>query len=134
MSSPATICKAAIIYFLIVFGVGFILGPIRIMWIVPQLGQRVAELLEAPVMLAVILLAARMIVRRYGTEVSIARRLWIGSLALAFLIVAEFSFVLSLRRISIAEYFASRDPVAAGVYYVMLLFFAAAPALVGRSS
>ena len=42
------IVKAAVLYFALVFGAGFVLGPIRILWVAPRLGARVAELLEAP--------------------------------------------------------------------------------------
>jgi hypothetical protein len=37
-----------------VFGTGFVLGPIRVLWAVPRLGERVAELMEAPLMLVAI--------------------------------------------------------------------------------
>ncbi len=35
--------KAALLYFLIVFGAGSLLGPIRILFVVPRIGERVAE-------------------------------------------------------------------------------------------
>ena len=53
---PQTI-KAGVLYFCGVFGMGFVLGPIRILWAVPRFGERTAELLEAPLMLLVIVLA-----------------------------------------------------------------------------
>ena len=56
---PLTILKAAVVYFALVFGTGFVLGPIRILFLVPRFGVRVAELMEFPVMLVVIVLAAR---------------------------------------------------------------------------
>jgi len=43
--------KAGVLYFAVVFGAGFVLGPIRVMWVVPRLGTRTAEILEAPIML-----------------------------------------------------------------------------------
>jgi len=51
-------------YFALVFGAGFMLGPMRILCIAPRLGERTAELLEAPVMLAISILTARWVVRR----------------------------------------------------------------------
>jgi hypothetical protein len=63
--TPKRIIWAGLTYFALVFGVGFILGPIRILLIVPRLGERVAELLEAPVMLLVIIFAALWVVRRF---------------------------------------------------------------------
>jgi hypothetical protein len=32
------ILKAGVLYFALVFGAGFVLGPIRILWAVPRLG------------------------------------------------------------------------------------------------
>jgi len=48
-----------VVYFCLVFGVGFILGTIRVLWVVPHLGVRTAELIETPLMLAATFLAAR---------------------------------------------------------------------------
>jgi hypothetical protein len=53
------ILKAGVPYFAFVFGVGFVLGTIRTLWVVPRFGARMAELMEAPFMLVVTLVAAR---------------------------------------------------------------------------
>jgi hypothetical protein len=53
------ILKAAFLYFAIVFGVGFVLGTIRTIWVVPRVGVRTAELLEMPAMFILIVIAAR---------------------------------------------------------------------------
>ena len=50
--------KAALLYFLTVFGAGFLLGPIRIFLLVPKIGVRAAELIEMPIMLTAIYFAA----------------------------------------------------------------------------
>ncbi len=55
------ILKAAAYYFAAVFGAGFVLGTVRVLWLAPQLGARAAELLETPIMLVVMLVAARSI-------------------------------------------------------------------------
>jgi hypothetical protein len=47
------ILKAATVYFVLVFGAGFVLSPIRILFIFPRFGVRIAELMEAPIMLLV---------------------------------------------------------------------------------
>ncbi len=57
------ILKAGVLYFAVVFGAGFMLGPIRILWAAPRLGTRMGELLEAPIMLVITIVAARRIVR-----------------------------------------------------------------------
>jgi hypothetical protein len=47
------ILKAGILYFALVFGAGFVLGTIRVLLVMPRFGARMAELMEAPVMLVV---------------------------------------------------------------------------------
>lgn len=51
--------KPAVAYFLLVFGAGFVLGTVRVLLILPLVGERAAELLEMPLMLTVIVFAAR---------------------------------------------------------------------------
>ena len=43
---------ATILYFPIVFGTGFLCGPIRVFWLEPRLGEALATLCEAPFLLA----------------------------------------------------------------------------------
>jgi hypothetical protein len=124
--------KAGALYFVLVFGTGFLLGAIRTLWIVPRLGTRMAELMEAPFMLAVTILAARWIVHRLAMPSVLSRRLGMGLIALGLMLVAEFGLVLWLRGLSIKEYLATRDPVSGTVYYVLLGVFAIMPLLVGR--
>ena len=72
------ILKAGTLYFALVFGAGFVLGPIRILWAVPRFGTRVAELMEAPIMLVVTILAGRWIVRRLAVPPKPSSRLGYG--------------------------------------------------------
>jgi hypothetical protein len=71
------IVKAAAISFGVGFGAGFVLGTLRALWVVPRLGVRAAELLEAPVMLAVTVLAARWVAAVFilGAGLSVGCRL-----------------------------------------------------------
>ena len=124
--------KAALVYFLIVFGVGFLLGPIRILLVVPRLGERMAELLEAPLMMLVIIVAANWIVRRFQLPVRTIYRLGTGVSAFILGLVFEFGLVLTLRGLTLREYFETRDPIATGVYYLTLVLFALMPSLVRR--
>lgn len=126
------ILKAGVFYFALVFGAGFVLGPMRILWVVPRFGVRMAELLETPIMLVVTIFAARWIVRRLAVPFTAVSRLGMGFVALSLLLAAEFTLVLWLRALSISEYLSSRDPVSGTVYYVMLGAFAIMPLLVDR--
>jgi hypothetical protein len=128
------ILKAGVLYFALVFGAGFVLGPIRILWLAPRFGMRIAELMEMPIMFVVIIVAARWIVRRLAVPSAPLSRLGMGCIALALVLIAEFTLVLWLRGLTIAEYIVSRDPVSGTVYYVMLGMFAIMPLLVTRRS
>jgi hypothetical protein len=114
--------KIAAIYFALVFGAGFVLGSVRVLWLEPQTGIRAAELLEMPVMLAVILAAARFLVRRYPVPY-----LRTGLLALAMLLGAEIVLGVTLRGLSVQRVLLDRDPVSGAAYYASLAVFALAP-------
>ena len=126
------ILKAGVLYFAFVFGAGFVLGTIRVLWIVPRFGARTAELMETPIMFVVTVFAARWVARRLSLPPVPTVRLGVGFVALGFLLVTEFTVVLGLRGLTIGEYFAGRDPVAGTVYFVMLGVFALMPLLVAR--
>lgn len=121
------VLKAALLYVALVFGAGFALGPVRLLWAVPRFGTRTAELMEMPIMLVVTIVAARWVIRRLGVTPTVRARLGMGCAALGLLLLAEFGFVLRLRELSIQEYFASRDPVSGTAYYLMLGVVAVLP-------
>lgn len=121
-----------VLYFAVVFGTGFVLGPIRMLWLVPRVGARTAELLEAPLMLVAIVFLARWVVRRCRVPATLAARLRTGLVALALLVVAELSLAFALQGLTPLAYLASRDPVSGPVYLASVLFFAIAPVVVAR--
>ena len=127
------ILKAGLAYFLIVFGMGFVLGPIRVLAVAPYLGERTAELIEAPIMLTVILTGARWVIRRFELGPAAANRLGMGLIGLGLVLALEFSLVLWLRGVSLGEYVGNRDPVSMTVYYALLTVFAIAPLFVSRN-
>ena len=119
------------VYFSLVFSVGFILGVIRTLWVVPRVGETAAELMEAPLMLTAIYFGARFVTQRFEASRSVDY-LYSGVVALVLMLTVEFSVVLALQGKSIAEYLAEREPVAGAVYVVMLMIFAVMPWLVSR--
>jgi hypothetical protein len=126
------VLKAGALYFALAFGSGFVLGGIRVLWVVPRIGERTAELIEMPIMLVVIILAARWVARRFPLASTPTTRLGVGCVALGFLLTTELTMVLWLRGLTMGEYVASRDPVAGTVYLVMLGVFAVMPLLAAR--
>lgn len=122
----------ALAYFAIALGMGFLLGTIRVLWLVPQIGVRYAELAEMPIMLLGVYFAARWVTQYFALPPAISARLVVGISALVCLLIVEFTVVLWLQSISIAEFFANRDPVSGAAYIVSLILFALMPLLVNR--
>jgi hypothetical protein len=125
------IVRAAALYFVLVFAAGWILGPIRVFVLAPELGHTAAVLIEAPLMLAAMALAARFVLRRLAVR-AVGAALCIGLLALALLIGAEAIGVRWLRGLSLADYVRSLAPVDRAVMIASFALFAAMPALLLR--
>lgn len=129
---PTRTIKAGITYFALVFGAGFALGMIRVPFLVPRLGERVAELIEMPFMFVAIVVSARLIIRRFSLSANALARLGAGFLALGLLVAAEVLLAVALQDRTFGEYVASRDPVSGIVYLAMLALFAAMPLVLAR--
>ncbi len=122
--------RVALRYFLLVFAAGFALGTLRTLWIVPRLGERRAELLEFPLMFAVLFFASRYVVDRF--MLSPRGFLGAGCLAAAFLFVFDTFLVGALRGLSPAQAILGRDPLTGAIYYAMQVLFALFPYLRAR--
>jgi hypothetical protein len=72
------VLHAGLLYFALVFGAGFVLGPARLLWAEPRFGTRTAELMEMPIMLVVTVAAARWAVRRLAVPSTSLHRLGMG--------------------------------------------------------
>lgn len=120
--------KSGFLYALIVFLVGFCLGTIRVLFVVPKLGVRWAEILEAPLMILVSYLAARFLSNLRGSF-SRWQGFIIGLVALAFMAAAEISFVV-VQGLSLTDYVAAKDPVSGSIYLISLGIFALMPLIV----
>ena len=123
--SSARVLRAGASYFALVFGAGFMLGSIRVPFLVPRLGERTAELLEAPVMLAIIFFASRYVVRRF--DLTVHASIFVGLLALTLLVGAELILSAAMGR-TVTD----RDPVSGSVFLVSLILYALLPWLHAR--
>jgi len=121
---PASALRAGLVYFALVFAAGFVLGAIRVPLLEPRFGERAAQLIEMPIMLAVVYLAAGRVVRR---GVAGERWLAVGGVALGLLVAAELLLVVALSEEGLAADLAGRDPVAGAAYLVSLVLFALMP-------
>ncbi|MEQ8234521.1 MAG: hypothetical protein RLW61_06420 [Gammaproteobacteria bacterium] len=123
--------RFAVTYFALVFSVGFVLGTVRVLVLVPLLGELAAELAELPLMVLVAWLSASALVGRtpgLGNAALLGR----GALALALMLACELGVVVWLRRVPLGEYFATRDPLGLAAYAAALIFFALAPWLASQ--
>jgi hypothetical protein len=126
------VLKPAAAYFGLVFGAGFLLGTIRVPFLVPSFGERIAELIEAPIMLFVIVLAARWVVRRLCAGCGGAALLGVGAIAASLVLAADVAVGIGLRGMTLAQVFLERDAVSGTVYYLLIALFAAMPTIVSR--
>lgn len=122
------------VYFATIFAIGFVLGPFRILLLEPVVGERVAELIEAPFMLTAIVLIARWRVASTRRRSLSPNYLAAGLFALALLIALEFGVVLAVRGLSVIEYWSGRDTVSGAVYLALLILFAVMPALFAHAT
>jgi len=126
------IARAAALYFALVFGAGFALGTIRVPWLEPLVGERAAVMIEAPLMLVAIVLAACFIARRSAGRIGTRGLLAAGAAAALFVLAADVAVGVALRGMTPAQVFVERDPVSGTVYYALVALFALAPAAFGR--
>jgi hypothetical protein len=132
ISAPVTVLKiiqAGVVYFAIVIGTGFMLGVVRVPYLVPRMGERWAELVEMPIMATVIYISAGFILRHFAEIRSPGQSLAAGILALALSVAAELALATVLQDRTLAEFIASRDKVSGSVYIALLLVFAVMPRL-----
>jgi hypothetical protein len=123
---------AAALYFALVFGVGFLLGPIRVFWLEPWLGKTAAVSCETPFLLTAMILAARWVPRKVALRADLGSLAAMGAGALVLQQIADFAVGIALRRMTPSELVANFKTPAGLIYAAALLAFAAMPALVNR--
>jgi hypothetical protein len=124
------VLKASVLYYIGVFAVGFVLGTIRVLLVVPMLGVRWAEILEQPLMLAASFFFARLAVLRQG-PFSASRRLVMGLFALALMLGTEIALTLVVQGRTLVQYLTGRDLVSGIAYLLSLAAFALMPLFAG---
>jgi hypothetical protein len=82
------ILRAAIAYWAVVFALGFVLGTIRVLWVIPLVGLMPATVIELPMILGASWFVAGWLVRRFAIARS-GEALAVGGLAFAILMAAE---------------------------------------------
>jgi hypothetical protein len=126
------ITAAAALYFAIVFGVGFILGPIRVLWLEPRIGPLLATACEAPFLLAAMVVAARWVPRVTRLEKGLASLVVMGLGALFLQQIADFAVGIGLRGLSASQQLGHFATPQGLIYALLLVAFAAIPFLLNR--
>jgi hypothetical protein len=97
---------AMLFYFGSVFGVGFLLGPMRVLWLEPRFGPFIATACEAPFLLMAMLVAARWVPCVFNIRRDPKTLVLVGIGSLALLQIADFTVGFWLRSITPTEQFA----------------------------
>ncbi len=124
VTQGVSVIRLAAIYFAMVFSIGFVLGTLRVIVLVPKLGTRISELIELPLMVLAVYIVGRWIAHQ---TISSRQALQTGMLALAFLLVAEVLLGALLFGKSPIESLFHKDPISGTAYYLSLLVFAMVP-------
>ena len=124
------VLKAGVIYFLLLFALGWILGPIRELWAVPRFGRMTALLVEAIIMLIAMIVAAGWVTLRFDVPRTLGSTIPVGLVALVILAPAEIAGALWVRGQSLQDYAASFVTAPGVISLVMFVLFAAMPTLV----
>jgi hypothetical protein len=61
-----SVLKAGAVYFTIVFAVGFLLGTVRVLVLVPRVGETAAVMIELPIILAASWITCRWLIARFS--------------------------------------------------------------------
>ena len=123
---------AASAYFLALFALGFVLGTIRVIFVVPRLGELTATIAEVPVMLATSYFACRWAIRRWQVPSAIAVRFAMVPWFLALLFAFEALLGAMLFGRSVDEQWAALGSPAGLVGISAQIIAAVLPLFVGR--
>lgn len=98
--------RAGATYFAVIFALGFVLGTIRVLVLLPRVGETVAVLLEGPLILTASWFTCRFLIAKFRVTPLLSARLMMGGSALTLLLLAEFALGVYGFNRSVAEHFA----------------------------
>jgi hypothetical protein len=81
--------KAGALYAIVVFMIGFILGAIRVLLLIPRLGETIAVIIEAPIILVASWFVCLWCVDRFDVRRTVPARSLMGLVALLVLMSVE---------------------------------------------
>jgi hypothetical protein len=84
-----TALKAGVIYFAIIFAVAFALGAVRVLYVIPHIGETGAVMIELPVLLVLSWWVCGAVLKRYAVPQSMGHRALMGLMSFTLLMTAE---------------------------------------------
>ena len=120
--------EAGVLYGIIVFLIGFILGAIRVLLVVPRLGETTAVIIEAPVILAASWFVCHWCVGRLDVAATVPVRSLMGMVAFLVLMSAEFGLGAVLGR-SLVDQVAAYGSLAGAIGLAAQMIFGAFPVI-----
>jgi hypothetical protein len=119
--------RAGVAYFGLVFAIGFVLGTIRVLVVIPRFGDTNAVLIELPIMLALSWMACAWAVRRFAVPPRTVERLVMGAAAFALLMLGEVAVSVFGFGRTVAEHLATYQTPGAQLGLAAQLAFALFP-------
>jgi hypothetical protein len=112
---------------------GLVLGPVRVYWLEPQLGETMATLCEAPFLLIAIVLTARWLPKLLSLKTNVTSLAAMGIGALFLQQLADFAVGRFLRGITPAQQISHLARPAGLIYATLVIIFAVMPILANWS-
>ncbi|MEZ5961401.1 MAG: hypothetical protein R3C30_13395 [Hyphomonadaceae bacterium] len=129
---PNRVPHAAAIYFALVFAAGLLLGPVRVIWLEPWLGNAIAVLIETPFLVAAMWFASRAAPKLAGVRGGWPSFLAIGVVALIMQQIADLAVGFGLRGMTLRDQLAHFATPAGMIYAATLVIFALMPLIRSR--
>lgn len=119
--------KAGSVYFIVVFSVGFLLGTIRVLVLVPKLGEMLSALIELPIILTASWIICGWVITRFSVARVWQSRLTMGVTAFGLLMLAELLLSIIIFENGIGQHFNTYLSLNGALAIAGQLVFAAFP-------
>lgn len=124
-----SVVAAGVAYFAIIFGAGFLLGMVRIFFLMPRIGETVAVIVELPVMLMLSWVIAGWLIARFDIAPRLTPRLSMGGLAFVLLMLGELGISTMGLGQTLSEHLGRYENISAILGLAGQLIFAMFPAM-----
>jgi hypothetical protein len=126
--------RVGFLYFVAVFAIGFLLGTIRILVLIPRLGELVSTFIELPILLSAAWLISDFLTTRFNVPSQWWVRLSMGIVAFGILMAAELGLAVWLFGSTVQEHFAAYQSLPKTIGLAGQVVFALIPLLqMGKS-